>query len=183
MKQKREKRKERDHDNAAEEEEPEIVATLQPAVDPLIEFLWNRVLALEANTTRQSGSPHSESRSPPRYNKPARRERSRSPRKEDLQTESSSRNHKRRDEYDRDGYGMRKGGKEHEKPHSPPSDDTCRQMWDRSYCSNKDCHRDHGISAEDPSKAQCYLHRNHKWCHFLWTPTGCSHYHGREKNG
>jgi hypothetical protein len=69
------------------------------------------------------------------------------------------------------------------KPHSPPSDNTCRAMWHISCCRDKPCRLEHGVSADNSSMNECSKVQKSMWCSFLWSPSGCNRHHGRTKNG
>jgi hypothetical protein len=66
-------------------------------------------------------------------------------------------------------------------PHSPPNNNTCFSMWQKSHCNNKECRFEHGNSAEN-TPAECAKFKQHRWCYYLWSPSGCNRNHGREKN-
>ena len=143
----------------------------------------------------KSRSPRRENHSPPRRDTHARHAHSTPSRSYPPREEYYSRDRRPRREYEGKGGGKGgKGGKGHGRgsssyeqqrvmPHSPPSDNTCRAMWHISCCHDKQCRRDHGISAGDSSINECSRVQNNTWCSFLWSPNGCNRHHGRTKNG
>jgi hypothetical protein len=143
----------------------------------------------------KSRSPRRENHSPPRRDTHARHARSTPSRSYPPREEYYSRDRRPRREYEGKGGGKGgKGGKghgkgsssyeqQHVKPHSPPSDNTCRAMWHISCCHDKHCRRDHGVSADNSSMNECSKVQKSMWCSFLWSPSGCNRHHGRTKNG
>jgi hypothetical protein len=143
----------------------------------------------------KSRSPRRENHSPPRRDTHARHAHSTPSRSYPPREEYYSRDRRPRREYEGKGGGKGgKGGKGHGrgsssyeqqrvKPHSPPSDNTCRAMWHISCCHDKQCRRDHGVSAGDSSINECSKVQKNTWCSFLWSPNGCNRHHGRTKNG
>ena len=139
----------------------------------------------------KSRSPRRESHSPPRRDTHARHARNTPPGSYPPREEYYSRDRRPRREYEGKGGGKGgKGGKghgrgsssyeqQHVKPHSPPSDNTCRAMWHISCCQDKQCRQDHGISADNSSMNECSKVQKSMWCSFLWSPRGCNRHHGR----